>query len=109
MTAPAPIRHPAPADELRLEWPGQCWVWALIGGWHADAHSDAGKSVHPNDYVAIKVRGRWIDVLRTRGPRPPWPTFIDQRDPGDERVEDDGFVTVYTGPSEGYSAQGARG
>ena len=101
MTAPAPIRHPAPPFELRLEWPGQCWVWACSDR----AWPRAFQALY---WSATGYPDGWF-AIRTRGPRPPWPTFIDQRDPGDERVEDDGFITVHTGPSEGYSAPGTRG
>ena len=109
MTAPAPIRHPAPAGEIRLEYPGKCWVWASsdeawslafeAAYWDAKDEDTTFANFYPFPWYAV----------RTRGPRPPWPTFIDQRDPGDERVEDDGFITVHSGPSEGYSAQGTRG
>ena len=108
MTAAAPIRHPAPAFELRLEWPGQCWVWACSDRawprafqalyWSADGEDVTFANGYPDGWFAF----------RTRGPRPPWSAFIDQRDTGDERVEDDGFITVYTGPSEGYAQTGAR-
>ena len=108
MTAPAPIRHPAPPFELRLEWPGQCWVWACSDRawprafqalyWSADGEDVTFANGYPDGWFAF----------RTRGPRPPWPTFIDQRDPGDERVEDDGFITVWRGPSEGFTQTGAR-
>ena len=108
MTAPAPIRHPAPPFELRLEWPGQCWVWAVSRDWPRD-FGGLFRSAYNKDVASISIsrRAGWY-IVRTRGPRPPWPAFIDQRDPGDERVEDDGFITVYTGPSEGYAQTGAR-
>lgn len=34
-------------------------------------------------------------------------SFIDQRDPGDEQPEDDGFITVHaSGPCEGFGPRG---
>ena len=104
-----PMRHPAPARELRLEWPGKCWVWACYCHYYPQAFYDLYWSAEIEDVTFANGYPSGWSAVRTRGPRPPWPTFIDQRDPGDERVEDDGFVTVYTGPSEGYSAQGTRG
>jgi hypothetical protein len=103
----APIRHPAPAGELRLEWPGKCWVWACSDRawprafqalyWAADGEDVTFANGYPDAWYAV----------RTRGPLPPWPEYINQRDPGDE-TEADGFIT-YTGPSEGFTAEGARG
>ena len=108
MTAPAPIRHPAPAGELRLEWPGKCWVWAWSAkrGWSAEFLALYRKAWGWDiNYVYGGPGGWW--AIRTRGPRPPWPTFINQRDPGDE-IEADGFIT-YTGPSEGFTTPAGGG
>ena len=79
MTAPAPIRHPAPAGELRLEWPGKCWVWFWSGyGMPPSAFRVAWSLAHSrNCYTNLSlpefVRRLFI---RARGPRPPWPEHI---------------------------------
>ena len=98
MTAPAPIRHPAPACELRLQWPGKCWVWAQHKAHETDQHCTIleGELRH--------MSGWW--VLRTRGPRPPWPEYIDQRETPEP--ESDAFIT-YTGPSEGFTTPAGGG
>ena len=113
MTAPAPIRHHAPAGEIRLEHPGQCWVWAcsddVMAGWPPAFHALYWSSDGENVTYANGYPSGWYAV-RTRGIKPPWPTFIDQQDPGDDTpaIEADGFITC-TGPSEGFTTPAGGG
>lgn len=75
-----PVRHPAPAGEVRLEYPGKCWVWACSDAAWSFAFEGAAFDASSD--------GRILDcgwyVIRTRGPNPPWPHFLSQRDPQDE-------------------------
>jgi len=104
----APIRHPAPTGELRLEYPGQCWVWACSDREWPRAFQALYWSVDGEDVTFANGYPHGWFAFRTRGPNPPWPHFLSQRDPGDETPEADGWIT-YTGPSEGFDRMGARG
>jgi hypothetical protein len=100
-----PHRYLSPPGEIRFKL-GNSWVWACSDREWPRAFQSLYWFVEGEDVTFANGYPHGWFALRTRGIKPPWPTFIDQQDPGDE-IEQDGFIT-YSGPSEGFTQQGAQ-